>query len=313
MTYHVRVQGELGPEWADWFGGLAISREDAGVTLLTCEVADQAALHGLLRRLQDLGLPLLSIIRLEPGQAEAPGANRVIEANTTKERTNMNTKSGSSRALGVAFLIQAIASLANGMLMKLALIVPGNIGRSMVNVANRPWLMRTSILGTMITAAGIIFLGVMLFVVLRKQNEGMARVGQGFITLEGTLLAVSSIARFAFLRISQEYVAGGRPAFLETMGAVALDSMNFGSTLHMVAFGLGAIPLYWLLYRSRVIPRLVSLWGFATAVVVLGATIATVFGCEVPFAVYLPYAPFEFFVGSWILASGLSEKAKTGC
>jgi hypothetical protein len=182
----------------------------------------------------------------------------------------------------------------------------------MVNVANGPWLMRTSILGTMITAAGIIFLGVMLFVVLRKQNEVMARVGQGFIILEGTLLAVSSLAGFAFLRISQEYVAAGRPAFLETMGSVALESMNFGSTLHMVAFGLGAVLFYWLLFRSRVIPRLVSLWGFATAAVVLGATIVALFGFEVPFAVYLPYAPFEFFVGIWILVRGLSDQAKTG-
>jgi hypothetical protein len=63
MKYQVRIEGEVGQEWADWFGGPAISREDAGVTLLTCDVPDQAALHGLLRRLRDLGLPLLSINR----------------------------------------------------------------------------------------------------------------------------------------------------------------------------------------------------------------------------------------------------------
>ncbi len=61
MKYHVRIQGELGLEWADWFEGAAVSREGDGVTLLTCTVADQAALHGLLRKLRDLGLPLLSI------------------------------------------------------------------------------------------------------------------------------------------------------------------------------------------------------------------------------------------------------------
>jgi hypothetical protein len=76
MKYHVRIQGELGQEWADWFGGAAISREDAGVTLLTCEVPDQAALHGLLRKLRDLGLPLLSVNRLEPDEADASDANQ---------------------------------------------------------------------------------------------------------------------------------------------------------------------------------------------------------------------------------------------
>jgi hypothetical protein len=64
MKYHVRIEGELGQEWTDWFGGPAISREDGGVTLLACDVPDQAALHGLLRKLGDLGLPLLSINRI---------------------------------------------------------------------------------------------------------------------------------------------------------------------------------------------------------------------------------------------------------
>jgi hypothetical protein len=76
MKYQLRIQGELGQGWANWFGGAAISREDAGVTLLTCEVPDQAALHGLLRKLRDLGLPLISITRLGPDEAAASDADQ---------------------------------------------------------------------------------------------------------------------------------------------------------------------------------------------------------------------------------------------
>jgi len=65
MTYQVRVEGELGQDWADWLGGPAISREGDGVTLLTCAVPDQAALDGLLRRLRDLGVPLVSVNRID--------------------------------------------------------------------------------------------------------------------------------------------------------------------------------------------------------------------------------------------------------
>ena len=68
MTYHIRIEGELGQEWEDWFGGHAISREGDGVTLLTCVVADQAALDGLLRKIRDLGLPLLSVNRIDDGR-----------------------------------------------------------------------------------------------------------------------------------------------------------------------------------------------------------------------------------------------------
>ena len=66
-VYQIRVKGRLGPRWADWFAGLTITPEANGDTLLTGPVVDQAALHGLLRRVRDLGLPLLSVVRLEPG------------------------------------------------------------------------------------------------------------------------------------------------------------------------------------------------------------------------------------------------------
>ena len=72
LVYQIRIKGHLGREWTDWFGGLTISLEDNGETLLTGPVVDQAALHGLLRKVRDLGVPLLSVSRVEPGQAEAP-------------------------------------------------------------------------------------------------------------------------------------------------------------------------------------------------------------------------------------------------
>lgn len=65
--YQIRVRGHLGPQWAEWFGDLVVTTEDNGDTFLTGPVVDQAALHGLLRRVRDLGLPLLSVTRLEPG------------------------------------------------------------------------------------------------------------------------------------------------------------------------------------------------------------------------------------------------------
>ena len=64
MRYEIRLEGLLGDEWADWFGDLALVREGEGVTLLTCCVADQAALFGILRKVRDLGMPLLSIYRV---------------------------------------------------------------------------------------------------------------------------------------------------------------------------------------------------------------------------------------------------------
>lgn len=70
-VYQIRIEGHLGSQWTDWFEGLTITLEDNGVTLLTGPVIDQAALHGLLRKVRDLGMPLLSVNRVEPDQADA--------------------------------------------------------------------------------------------------------------------------------------------------------------------------------------------------------------------------------------------------
>jgi hypothetical protein len=66
MVYQIRIEGHLGPGWTDWFGGMTITLEDNGETLLTGAVEDQAALHGLLRKVRDLGIPLISAIRVKP-------------------------------------------------------------------------------------------------------------------------------------------------------------------------------------------------------------------------------------------------------
>ncbi|MDQ3703985.1 MAG: hypothetical protein M3437_01980 [Chloroflexota bacterium] len=60
-VYQIRVRGHLGRQWADWFGGLTITPQDDGDTFLTGTVMDQAALHGLLKKVRDLGMPLVSV------------------------------------------------------------------------------------------------------------------------------------------------------------------------------------------------------------------------------------------------------------
>jgi hypothetical protein len=71
MVYQFRIKGHLSPHWIEWFEGLTITLEDNGETLLRGPVVDQAALHGLLRKVRDLGLPLLSVNRVGPGEADA--------------------------------------------------------------------------------------------------------------------------------------------------------------------------------------------------------------------------------------------------
>ena len=65
MVYQIRLKGHLGRQWTDWFEGLTLTLEDNGETLLTGPVVDQAALYGLLRKVRDLGLPLVEVIQVK--------------------------------------------------------------------------------------------------------------------------------------------------------------------------------------------------------------------------------------------------------
>jgi hypothetical protein len=64
--YEIRLKGHLDARWATWFDGLSLIREGDGTTLIHGQVADQAALHGLLQKVRDLGLPLISVIHVDP-------------------------------------------------------------------------------------------------------------------------------------------------------------------------------------------------------------------------------------------------------
>jgi hypothetical protein len=79
--YQIRIKGHLGSQWTDWFGGLALSPQENGDTLLTGPVVDQSALHGLLKKVRDLGMPLVSVSPLERSPSTTLGTGQADQSN----------------------------------------------------------------------------------------------------------------------------------------------------------------------------------------------------------------------------------------
>ena len=85
--YEIRLKGHLDPRWAAWFDGLTLAQHTDGTTVIHGPVADQAALHGLLQKVRDVGLPLVSVICIEPDQPDAQSIEpRSTPTSTRKER-----------------------------------------------------------------------------------------------------------------------------------------------------------------------------------------------------------------------------------
>jgi hypothetical protein len=221
----------------------------------------------------------------------------------------MSSERKHGRVLGVAFLLQAMTSLAGGILLEFLLLVPGNIEATMTRIAEHPALMRADILDEMVTACGVIWLGALLFSKLRSHGDTVARVAFAFYVLEGAVLAASRIGAYQLLTASSEYVNAGRLASLKPLGEVAYTAMDRGQLLMMVPFCAGAFLFYGLLYKSRLVPRWLAVWGLAAMIPVTVGTICTVLGIGISFILFVPYIPFEFFLGIWILIFGISNEA----
>ena len=79
--YIIRIEGHISASWAPWFEGLEIRHEESGETVLSGTLVDQTALHGVLMRIRDLGLPLVAVSRLREAADQEPDAQRVEEGN----------------------------------------------------------------------------------------------------------------------------------------------------------------------------------------------------------------------------------------
>jgi hypothetical protein len=226
----------------------------------------------------------------------------------------MGTTEKKSRILGLAFLIQFVTSITNGLVvLPMATGVQGfglleNIGQTMANIARNAGLIHLDILLELVTAAGVIFLGAMLYSAVRKQNEGLALTAFGLYVLEGALIAVTKLALFALLVLSQQFIAAGSPVSLEPMARMVYEVMSYSSKMFNLAFCLGGTIYYALLFRARTVAWPLSLWGLVSAQGVFAGVLLGLFGVEAPIFLYVLYIPFELVIAIWILIRGVKKE-----
>ena len=225
----------------------------------------------------------------------------------------MISEKNAPRLLGAAFLFVFVASLISGVLLK-SVAGSGNVSADLVNVANQLTRVRASVLGQMLTSSGIVVLAVLLYVVLRRVNRILALVALGWWLAEAITLALIQLGTLALIPLSRDFVGAGAPgeSFYQALGqflyyGLAKQGMNF----HMWFYCLGGLLWYAMFFRSRYIPRIISLFGLVAVVLALGAVVFELFGYAVPLWVSIPLAPFELTIGFWLLLKGIGGSPET--
>ena len=213
------------------------------------------------------------------------------------------------RLLGAAFLFVFFASLISGVLLT-SVIGSGNVSHDLVSVANQLNLVRLSVLGQMLTSSGIVVLAVLLYIVLSSVNRILALVALGWWLAEAITLALIQLGVLALIPLSLDFVGAGAPgeSFYQGLGQFLYYGMaKQGMTIHMWFYCIGGLLWYTLFFRSRYIPRVISLWGLVAVVMALGAAAFQLFGYAVPLWASIPLAPFELAIGFWLLLKGIKK------
>jgi hypothetical protein len=215
------------------------------------------------------------------------------------------------RLLGAAQLMVFVGGMLSERLLA-SVVGSGSISDKLVNISNNLTLMRISNLVALLESLAIIFLGVMFYIVFNKEYKIIALVALGFFLAEGITLAVSKIGAYALIPLSQEFVEAGAPeaSTYQTLGRFLYNGVDRqGYDIHMLFFGLGGILWYYLLYVSKSIPNVLSVWGLVAICLFTIYVLLTLYDRDfLPAAgiLALPYVPYELFLGVWLIFKGFN-------
>lgn len=144
---------------------------------------------------------------------------------------------------------------------------------------------------------------------MRNQHPLWDRTALALYVVEAGILICSKLFAHGFILCSQMSTPPA-DATLERLAMLLLRMFEHAYALHILPFGLGALLFYGLLYRGRLVPRWLSLWGMITVIPVLIGTLLKAHGVVVPFGIMVPYAPFEFVAGVYVLVCGIARKSE---
>jgi hypothetical protein len=174
------------------------------------------------------------------------------------------------------------------------------------------------ILGVILELAnGFAYLAIaaLMFAVLRRRFESTALGYVAFRIIEFVMQALSGLGALSLVTLSEEFVAAGaaQASVFQAAGTVLLAQRAWAFQIVSITLGLGALLLYPMLYRSRLIPRFISVWGLIGALTVLTTTMLDIFALSVGPAIGLvlglPMLLNELFLGVWLIVKGFSPSA----
>jgi len=219
----------------------------------------------------------------------------------------MNTHKRTARIVGVLYIIGTVAGL-------LSLIFAGSILDDpdyLVKVSENENQIIIGALCVLLMGLALAMIPVLMFPILKKQNEALAL---GYVVFRGALETVTYLPAviiwLSLITSSQEFVKAGTPdgSYFQTLGTLLLEAADWIDYISTLAFSLGALMFYYLLYQSKLIPRWLSGWGLVGAILVFAVGLLAMFGLDLAI-LWAPLALQEMVLAVWLIVKGFNPSA----
>jgi len=219
----------------------------------------------------------------------------------------MNSTKTTARIAGVLFLTAMVTSLLGGGLLESIINAPDYL----ISVsANTPQVM-AGIFLEMINAIAVIGIAVMLFPIIKQHNEILAFGYFGFRVIESVFCIVGAIIPLSIISLSQEYLNAGSSdtSCFQTLGSLCIAGRaDLTGLLIPLFFSLSALLLYYVLYKFKLIPRFISVWGLIGVILILILNFSKI-DSAIGMILALPIILNEIFLGIWLIVKGFNPSA----
>jgi len=233
----------------------------------------------------------------------------------------MNSSRKTAIIVGVLFIIATLFLFIGGSFYNPILSSPDYLDNAYPN----KMIVLTGILIEFICVIAMPLIAVFLFPILKKHNEALALGYVGFRIIEAVLYIGMEINKLSLINVSQDYLnrVGTDASYFLNIGSSIQSVNDWAFSIYLIVFSLGALMLYFVLYKSKLIPRFISVWGFIAAAVMLVGSVMimvdmfTEISMGLELILVLPIAVNEMVLAGWLIVKGFnpsaiaSESAKT--
>ena len=218
----------------------------------------------------------------------------------------MNSTRKAAIIVGILFIIATVAPITSGLFIgsiyKADYLTAVSANENQVLIGALLWLVQT---------AAVVSIPIFMFPILKKHNESLALGYVGARIFEASFLVFNIISLLSLLSLSREFVNAAAPvtSYFQTSGALIQSTMDWGSILMGFPFALGCLIFNYLLYKSGLVPRWLSIWGLIGGALMLAETSISLFGISSLDFLAIVIAPQEMIFAGWLIVKGFNSSA----